>query len=256
MTAKDDLLRAARALTARGQRSFTPADLINEARHLGSVYPDMTLRSMITYHLRVDEGRAGSGEGFLRLERGRYALGADAATAAPKGSTPPPATPEQPMAVRDPNDDWRWEGRVQSAVVRWLAAGGWDIIRVADTASREQGVDIEARRGDERLLVEVKGYPSATYLHGASAGEKKRYGAATQARTYFGNALLSGMLMRHKHPTARVTLAFPDVPTFRRLAKRTAGPLHAAGIIVWLVAEDGTVTTVDGSQVSEGEMET
>jgi hypothetical protein len=143
------------------------------------------------------------------------------------------------------HEEWHWEGRVQAAVVRWLAAEGWDILRVAETAGREQGVDIEAHRGGKRLLVEVKGYPSATYRHGTSAGEPKRYPAATQARNYFGNALLAGMLMRAENPGSTVLLAFPDVVTFRGLADRTVGPLAAAGIHVCLVAGDGSVKTIE-----------
>jgi hypothetical protein len=58
VTAKDDLLRAATELAVRGRHEFTPAELIAEARRSGSAYPDGTLRTMITHHLRVDEGRA------------------------------------------------------------------------------------------------------------------------------------------------------------------------------------------------------
>lgn len=49
------------------------------------------------------------------------------------------------------------EGNVQSRVATHLAATGWSIIRVADTAQRERGVDIIAERAGQRLLVEVKG---------------------------------------------------------------------------------------------------
>jgi hypothetical protein len=246
VTARDDLLRAAAKLAGQGHLSFTAVELIAEARSLGSTYPDITLRTMLTYHLRVDEGRAGPGEGFYRLSRARYALAPDAGgtTSVPAPPARLTTQPAEPSHEVDPEDDWRWEGRVQATVVRWLAAEGWDILRVADTASRERGVDIEARRHGQRLLVEVKGYPSPTYQRGAAAGEPKRYGAATQGRTYFGNALLSGMLMRTDDPDAGVTLAFPDVPTFRGLAERTAVPLRAAGISVWLVAQDGTMAAV------------
>src|SRR5690349_1083297 len=35
--------------------------------------------------------------------------------------------------------DWFWEGQVQAAVVRFLAADGWKIESVADTASKAHG---------------------------------------------------------------------------------------------------------------------
>jgi Holliday junction resolvase len=61
-------------------------------------------------------------------------------------------------------EPWFWEGNVQAAVVSDLAANGWRIRRVANTATSEHGVDIEADRSGERLLIEVKGYPGATTL--------------------------------------------------------------------------------------------
>lgn len=89
-------------------------------------------------------------------------------------------------------------------------------------------MDIEADRAGVRVLVEVKGYPGATYLRGDRKGQRKSWHVGAQARTYFCNALLSGMVMRADDPYAHVVLAFPDVPTYgtslvalrRRLKKR------------------------------------
>jgi len=139
---------------------------------------------------------------------------------------------------------WFWEGNVQSALVRHLASDGWRIRRVADTHSREHGIDIEADRNDVSLLIEVKGYPSATYRSGSNKGQKKSFGVATQARNYFGNAVLTGLLMRTDNDGARVVLAFPTQETFRGLARRSAGPLRRAGIEIWLVDEQGRVSEV------------
>lgn len=97
--------------------------------------------------------------------------------------------------------EWFWEGNVQAAVVRHLASEGWTIRRVADTASSEQGVDISAVRGAERVLVEVKGYPSIVYARGPKAGQSKPTHPALQARQYFSHALLSGLIMRTENTT-------------------------------------------------------
>ncbi|HUP70668.1 MAG TPA: hypothetical protein VM142_12765 [Acidimicrobiales bacterium] len=86
---------------------------------------------------------------------------------------------------------------------------------MANTATSEHGVDIEADRADEYLLVEVKGYPGSTYQRGSRRGKTKKTAAPPQARAYFSNALLSGMLMRADRSSVRVALAFPDVPTYR-----------------------------------------
>ncbi len=133
---------------------------------------------------------------------------------------------------------------MQSAVVRHLAADGWHIRRVADTASRERGVDVEADRDGLRLLVEVKGYPAATYARGKRAGQAKPTPAPLQARAYFSNALLSGVLLASEDDGARVALAFPAMETYRALAERSHQTLGRAGIELWLVDEDGSVRSV------------
>ncbi len=133
---------------------------------------------------------------------------------------------------------------MQSSVVAHLAREGWEIRRVADTGSREHGVDIEAVRDGEHLIVEVKGFPTRMYVGGDRIGEQKRVALGSQARAYFSHATLAGLIMRADRPDARVVLAFPDVPTFTNLARRVAGPLNTASIEVWLVTEDGHVDPV------------
>lgn len=98
----------------------------------------------------------------------------------------------------------------------------------------------------------MKGYPGSTYLRGERKGLAKTTPAGAQARTYFGNALLSGLLMRAEAPGARVVLAFPDVATFSNLAGRVTRPLASAGIEVWLVGADGTVRELAESEPRPG----
>lgn len=159
--------------------------------------------------------------------------------AVPSASTSAELDPADNAPPAD--DGWFGEARIQSAVVRHLAAEGWDITRVASTATREHGIDIEAERAGERLLVEVKGYPDANYRTGPRAGERKPHGVGAQARTYFGNAVLTGLLMRADHPDSTVVLAFPDFETYRTLIARTRSPLVAARIEAWIVGDDGSV---------------
>lgn len=110
---------------------------------------------------------------------------------------------------------------MQAAVVRHIAAEGWDIRRVADTASRERGVDIEAVLDGTQLLIEVKGYPSTTYASGDRAGETKRTSAPLQARAYFSHALLAGVL--HYGPITRQPVSRSRSRTRRRISRWLAG---------------------------------
>jgi hypothetical protein len=225
---------------------FSPAQLIAEARSLGTTYPDTTLRTFIIGPMCAnspDHHAAQYGD-LERVGRGLYRLllssdrepaprvpGPEALVDAAVGSTP---------TAHD--DEWFWEGNVQSAIVSHLAKRGWRIRRVANTSTSEHGVDVEADREGQRVVIEVKGYPGSTYARGPRKGDPKSTPAAAQARAYFSNALLPGLLMRAEATDAQTVLAFPDVPTYRHLGRRVAGPLAAAGIDVWLVGEDGVVT--------------
>jgi hypothetical protein len=246
--AREELLAAARSLVDGGMTVFSPAQLIGQARSMGSGYPDTTLRTFIVGPMCVNspDHHAVQYGDLERVARGLYRL-------VPTGPEAPDPQPLGPEALIDAavestptahDDEWFWEGNVQASVVSHLATTGWRIRRVANTSAGEHGVDIEADRQGERLVIEVKGYPGTTYARGERKGAAKTTPAAAQARAYFSNALLSGVLMRTDVTDARVVLAFPDVPTYANLGRRASAPLTAAGIEVWLVARDGVITVL------------
>ena len=220
MSARSDLISAGRSLHVQGHNLVSPQEVIDEARKLGSTYADATLRSMIVHHMRIDRGPVVGGIGFLQVSRGLYRL-ASISESDPQSVISEQGKGNLPIEISHgtggestEGHQWFWEGNVQSALVRHLASDGWRIRRVADTHSREHGIDIEADRNDVSLLIEVKGYPSSTYRSGSNKGQKKSFGVATQARNYFGNAVLTGLLMRTDNDGARVVLAFPTQETF------------------------------------------
>jgi hypothetical protein len=246
VTAKDDLVAAGQRLTASGRPTFSPIELISEARSHGSTYGDQTLRSMLITSLTAEAGSSDStpGRPFVRAGRARYSLAtlADSTRPVQVDSTGAPPPPPAPSAVElPPTEEWYWEGNVQGLVVRALAADGWTITRVADTMSREHGHDVVATRDGVTMIVEVKGYPSGRYVRGDRAGEKKDNGPSTQARVWFATALMSGHLMRSENPSSRVVLAFPVFQTYESLARRISPSVSVVGIEMWLVSEDGRI---------------
>lgn len=134
------------------------------------------------------------------------------------------------------------EEAVQGRLVAYLVKEGWQILRVAQTATRERGTDVLAARDGRTLAVEVKGYPSLNYTDPRRAGEVKPTQPATQARHWYAQAVLKGMLLRDEPPDVEVAIAFPDVPTYRSLFHRTKISLSRAGIDVLFVAGTGEVT--------------
>ena len=159
-------------------------------------------------------------------------------------------TPPDPWAVAGTAEqsgsvgDWHTEAKVQAMVVAYLVREGWQIVSVADTASRQPGIDIVAERENEELAIEVKGFPGRAFADPRRAGEQKRAQPSTQAKGWYGRAILAAMLTRSRRPHARSVIALPDFPRYRDLFKETAGSLHKCNIEVWWVSEDGAVTEV------------
>lgn len=156
-----------------------------------------------------------------------------------RGDAPAPVR----VAQREPSStasEWAWEGNVQSRVATRLAATGWSIIRVADTAQRERGVDIIAERDGQRLLVEVKGRPSSTYARGELAGQPKPTQPSTQAGVWFAEGLTT-LMRRGIEPRSRLAMALPDMPRYRNLLAEAGWALDRLDITVYLVAAAGAV---------------
>jgi hypothetical protein len=162
---------------------------------------------------------------------------------APVTALPPAAILASPSPpVQKP---WCWEGNVVGAVVKHLVADGWTIQSVADTATGQAGADIEARRGTELLIVEVKGYPSKTYERGAKQGQPKPTNPPTQARHWIAEALLTALLRQADGRATRVALAFPEFRVYRTILKRIAHACAKLELEILIVRESGEVVVFD-----------
>jgi hypothetical protein len=179
---------------------------------------------------------------FIRWLDGDFAPGGRLASSRPRpvvSNKTRKAIEAKPPAAEP---SWTWEGNVQAAVVAWLVADGWTVVQEADIRAGDHGVDIEARRGPERLAIEVKGYPQATYARGERAGEPKRWHPGAQARTYFGTGLHAAIIQRDRTVGGQVALALPDLKMYRSLLDQVRSALRDLGIRALLVAEDGSVS--------------
>lgn len=137
--------------------------------------------------------------------------------------------------------EWHTEANVQAALVTALAGDGWRILSVANTATKEHGIDVIAARDGRTVGVEVKGFPSRNYADPARAGEAKRTSPSAQAGHWYSQAVLAAMRLRGKEPEWDSVIALPDFPRYRDLHAETAGSLAATQIEVWWLDEAGTV---------------
>jgi hypothetical protein len=126
---------------------------------------------------------------------------------------------------------WYWEGHFQAKVVEFLVLDGWTIVRVADTARREAGKDIEALSDGVSLWVTVKGFPVRT----------PKTPPETQAPHWFASALLDIVRWRQETSTAQLAIALPVYPTYERLAESTTWLETAAPFRYLWVTELGDV---------------
>lgn len=136
---------------------------------------------------------------------------------------------------------WWWEGNVVHAVAAFLIEGGWTIEATADTARREAGPDIKARRRDQILVVEVKGYPSTGHERGPKVGQPKRTNPPTQGRHWVAEALMTAVLRQADGTANQVALAFPDFGVYRKLLARLEAGLQKLDLQLLFVSEAGDV---------------
>lgn len=248
-TAREAILNAFADLEREtGQESFQLSKICERVRENTTEFQETTIRTYITSVMCVDAPvhHANHTDDLVRLGRGLYRrvipsddLQGLRRAADQRGGKSGRRAPVQQQG--DPESEWHWEGNVQSVVVKLLAADDWTILSVANTANREHGVDIIASKSERRLLVEVKGYPSKYYARGERKGQLKKTPPSLQARVWFADLLMSGMLNADDEPDAEIVLSLPDVPTYRGLADRLSGSIDSLGFTVAWVSEDGTV---------------
>jgi hypothetical protein len=171
-----------------------------------------------------------------------------------RSSGPPVITrrvDQPPGSIAGPSagavEDDHTEAAVQARLVAYLVRRGWRVHRVADTASREQGVDIVANDGRRTWAIEVKGYPSHRYADPRREDQIKPTNPSVQARHWYAAAVLKAILTRDEHPEYQIAIAFPDMPTYRSLHRRTRRSLNDLTMVTFFIAPDGDVTAHEPS---------
>tara|TARA_R110001592_G_scaffold19513_1_gene79886 strand:+ start:566 stop:1189 length:624 start_codon:yes stop_codon:yes gene_type:complete len=114
------------------------------------------------------------------------------------------------------------EDEVKESLRIWLEKAGW----AAEIAwGRSRGIDVEAKRGAERWVIEAKGI-----------------GSLQPMRVNYFIGMLGETLQRMDDTKAKYSIAMPDVPQFRGLWKRL--PVLAkkrTEITALFVSADGSV---------------
>lgn len=214
--------------------------------------PDKANERTIRTHIRgaswnVDNrSQFAAKEPFLaKLDRGLFRRARPEEIDGWRAGAPAPAiAPMSAAPEGDAASEWHTEANTQRLLVEWLVGEGWTIVRTANTATREHGIDVVAERDAQRLGIEVKGYPSRFYVAGLKKGQVKTSTPKEQAKKWYAHALVPAMRLRTCDPDSASVMCFPDFPVYRELYADTAASLRVAGIEVWLVSEDGEVESL------------
>lgn len=129
----------------------------------------------------------------------------------------------KPSRVSEGKQDDFAEDSLKAVLEQWLVEAGWST-EIAWT--KQRGVDIHARRNNERWLIEVKGI-----------------GSRPEMRVNYFIAILGETLQRMNDPFAKYSIALPNVPQFRNLWKRLPQlAKKRTGITALFIAADGSVS--------------
>jgi hypothetical protein len=126
---------------------------------------------------------------------------------------------------------WFWEGRVQAMIVQHLNAQQHHIRSVADTATRERGIDIIAERDGKELWVSVKGYPVGTLKTNPSL----------QASHWFKQVIFDVLAYRGLNKDVLIGVGLPDYPRYRRMAEKIDWFKPVGSFSYFWVRESGEV---------------
>jgi hypothetical protein len=117
------------------------------------------------------------------------------------------------------------EDEVKKVLERWLSAQGWS---VEIAWAKIRGLDIHARRNNERWIIEVKGG-----------------GSLNPMRVNYFLGILGETLQRMDDPNAMYSIALPDLKQFRNLWSRLpALAKERTQISALFVTRDGSVDKV------------
>lgn len=138
------------------------------------------------------------------------------------GTVPSATTSTTPSAEakreREPLD----EEAIKRVLTDKLAAEGWT---VSTAWSHAPGVDIDAKRGNDHWMIEVKGP-----------------GSRPQMRVNYFLSILGELLQRMDDPATRYSIALPDLPQYRSLWERLPTlAKQRTGIDILFVDADGKV---------------
>lgn len=137
-------------------------------------------------------------------------------------------------------DEWFEETNVSRKIRDFLVQQDYEITKFCED-KKERGYDIEAEKDGQKIIMEVKGYPSDKYVSGPYKGEKKPTNPNLQAKHWFGEALLALLIAKSRNPVCKTVIGLPDFRIYRDLLERVKFVMMKLNMGYILVDERGHV---------------
>lgn len=142
------------------------------------------------------------------------------------GDSGVPTSVKAPQSQPNHDLDALSEDEIKEVLVGWLSKDGWNT-KVA--WGKLPGIDIDAQRGPERWIIEVKGP-----------------GSRPPMRVNYFLGILGETLQRMTDPSARYSIALPDLKQYRGLWERFPKLAKSrTSISLLLVSKSGQIESID-----------
>lgn len=116
-------------------------------------------------------------------------------------------------------DEWFEETNVAKKIKNFLHSTG-HVIHKFNEDKKQRGPDIEAIKDKQKLIIEVKGYPSDKYVSGSNKGMKKPTNPNLQAKHWFGEALVALLIAKSRDPGCKIVVGLPSFKIYRDLVDK------------------------------------
>jgi len=101
----------------------------------------------------------------------------------------------------------------------------------------QHGIDVDARKGNEHILVEAKGAKANKF----EKHQKENIFTRNQIKTHLGVAIVQALSLKRIYPKAQVGVAHPDTKEIRELVDPLAVYFRKLEIIHYWVSADGDI---------------
>ena len=139
--------------------------------------------------------------------------------------------------------EWFEETNVARKIRSFLEKQGWRIVKFNED-KRLRGPDVVAVKGDRKLVIEVKGYPSTRYVRGEKKGKLKPTPPNLQAKHWFSEALLSVIRVKSQNSMVEIGIGLPKFQKYVQLISDVEILKKCLGIKFYIVKKDGGVETL------------